>query len=162
MTKHIDPAKYRGVISLGTYIGNHPWLYYLLMCTWGLPFTLLGLLMSLVYLLTFHKPHKYKNSYYFVSHFKGGWGFELGNCFVVSKDIHAKYIHSEWNMLYSHEYGHTVENCIYGPAMLLLALTSTIRYWYRELRYFRRGLEPKTWYDDYWYEFVATNIGAKL
>ncbi len=157
MTKHIDPSKYRGVINLGKYIGKHPWLYYLLMYTWGLPFTLLGLLMSIFYLLTFHKPHKYKNSYYFVSYFKGGWGFELGNCFVVSKDTNV-----EWSMLYEHEYGHTVENCIYGPLMLWLALTSAVRYWYREIRYYWRGLTPKKWYDDYWYEFVATNIGAKL
>ena len=33
---------------------------------------------------------------------------------------------------------------------------SIVRYWYRELKYYRKGLVPPTKYDDIWFEGQAT------
>jgi hypothetical protein len=37
-----------------------------------------------------------------------------------------------------------------------------IRYWYRELKYYRKGLIPKTDYDSVWFEGTATKWGTKV
>lgn len=145
---------YQGTVKKSMFLYRHKVIKYILMYTWGLLYSLVGLLVSIVYLLTFHKPHKFKGVYYFISRSEGGWGFEFGNCFLISKDA------VDDLELMGHELGHTYQNCIWGPLMpFIITIPGTIRYWYRELKYYKKDLEPETDYDDMWGEGSASAIG---
>ncbi|MBO5712210.1 MAG: hypothetical protein J6R47_05160 [Acholeplasmatales bacterium] len=41
----------------------------------------------------------------------------------------------------------------------VICIPSALRYWYRELRYNRKGITPPTKYDDIWFEDEATKLG---
>lgn len=43
--------------------------------------------------------------------------------------------------------------------LFVITIPSAIRYWYRELKYHRKGLVPPTMYDDIWFEGQATRWG---
>lgn len=43
----------------------------------------------------------------------------------------------------------------------VITIPSIIRYWYRELKYNKKGLTPPTEYDDIWFEGQATKWGYK-
>ena len=49
----------------------------------------------------------------------------------------------------------------FGPSEILIQLASAIRYWYRELKYYRKGLRPPKEYDSIWFEGQATRFGYK-
>lgn len=64
--------------------------------------------------------------------------------------------------LLSHEHGHGVQNCIYGPLMpLLVSIPSSTRYHFRNFkkRFFKKA--PKTPYESVWFEKEATVIGQR-
>ncbi len=42
----------------------------------------------------------------------------------------------------------------------VVGIPSMIRYWYRELKYNRKGKVPPTSYDSIWFEGQATRIGV--
>ena len=126
-------------------------LFYILSFTWGLPMTLIGGLVALVLLCTGHKPKKWGGCWYFTIG-KNWGGVELGLVFLTdnNENEHTK----------NHEFGHAIQNCFYGPLMpFIVCIPSAIRYWYRELRYRRKGLQPTTKYDDIWFEGEATELG---
>ena len=128
------------------------WVYYLLSFTWGLVMSLIGCLTSLVLIILGYKPQKFVYGWYFAVGDNWG-GVDLGPCFIVSKSssTHTKY----------HEFGHSVQNCIYGPFMLILvSIPSAIRYWYRVFKYYRKGKRPPTKYESVWFEQQATNLGT--
>ena len=129
-------------------------LFYLLSFTWGLPMTLIGCIVSLALLITGHKPKKHGYTWYFeVGDYWGG--VELGVCFLTDKtsDMDTK----------NHEHGHAIQNCFWGPLMpFVICIPSAIRYWYRELKYHRKGKNPPTEYDDVWFEGDATKRGTRL
>ncbi len=55
-----------------------------------------------------------------------------------------------------HEFGHTVQNCLFGPLFpFLVAIPSATRYWLREI------FPNKEWgpYDGAWFEDAATQCG---
>ena len=129
-------------------------LFYLLSFTWGLPMTLIGLIVALVLMITGHKPKKHGYSL----HFEVGnnWGgLSLGVVFLTDKtpSEHTK----------NHEVGHSIQNCYWGLLFpFVIAIPSAIRYWYRELKYSRKGKFPPTKYDDFWVEGDATKRGTKF
>lgn len=130
-------------------------LFYLIQFTWGILMNLIGLLVSIFMLITFHKPHRIGPSFYFVCRNLEGFGFEIGIFFVVGADSEDKYI-------ITHEAGHGIQNMIFGPFMLfIVSIPSTIRYWYREIKYYNKGLEPTVDYDAIWFEGQATRLGNK-
>lgn len=160
----------------GLWLTNHRPVLYLLLYTWGIVWTAVGLIWSILMLLTFHKPHKHKWGWYFISWFKGGWGFEFGNCFMVAKDVTTvrKYTRHNNNKivtykkvyisneLHDHEIGHVAENAILGPFILLFIIIGIIRYWVYNIGYRKN---PDRWsYDNYndlfWYERYANAIGT--
>lgn len=102
-------------------------LFYLLSFTWGLPMTLIGLIVALILLITGHNPKKYG----YCLHFEIGedWGgLELGIVLLTDKTptSHTK----------NHEHGHAFQNCYFGPLMpLIVSLPSAYRYWLRECGY---------------------------
>ena len=140
--------------KLALKLAKHRWLYYLLNLTWGLPLTLIGFFITLGLLLIGKKPKKYYGIYYFnIGKLWGG--FETGLMFVRDRESN--------DYVSKHELGHTYQNAILGPFMIILvSIPSMIRYWYRELKYERKGLKPKTEYDDIWFEASATYIGIMI
>jgi len=142
--------------SLGIKIAERPVLYYILIFTWGLPLTLLGLLLT-IFLLPFGKIRRYNYIYYIELNTNGRWGFAMGNMFVVSHPNTSL-------MVKSHEFGHTVQNAILGPLMILLvAIPSVVRFhyraWYRKKHAFHPLKVKMPAYDSIWFEHSANIIG---
>ncbi len=129
-------------------------LFYILSFTWGLPMNLIGIAVAVYLLLTGHHAKRWNYCFYF--EVGEGWGgTELGVFFLVNKNPSAH--------IKDHEHGHGIQNCYFGPLMLpIISIPSFLRYWYRELRYHRRGKNPPVAYDSIWFEGSATRLGREL
>lgn len=94
-------------------------LFWLISLTWGGIMTAIGIMGALIALITGHRPYFNKYRVYFK--FGNGWGgLTLGAIVFISKDCE--------NLL-PHEYGHTQQNLIFGPAFpFLIGLPSMLRY----------------------------------
>lgn len=129
-------------------------LYFILSLTWGLPLTLIGCVVSAVLMFFGIKPKRFLYGFYFP--ITNGSGFNMGPIFIVSKNP------SEY--LLKHEFGHSIQNCFFGPfVFLLVVIPSVIRFWYREYLVFTKQsayneLPP---YDSIWFEGTATKFGEK-
>jgi hypothetical protein len=129
-------------------------VFYLLSFTWGLLMTIIGLIVALILIIAGYKPEKYG----YCLHFKIGnyWGgISLGLVFITDKtpSKHTK----------NHEHGHSIQNCYWGILFpFVIAIPSVVRYWYRELKYYRKGKAPTTDYDAIWFEGDATKRGTKF
>jgi hypothetical protein len=132
---------------------KNKYTFYMLSFTWGIIMSLVGIVAALGLLLSGHMPKKWGYCW----HFEVGndWGgLSLGPVFLTSKNpsVHTR----------NHEHGHSFQNCKYGPGMIIISLMSVSRYWYRELKYNRKGLTPSTAYDNAWYERDATKLGTEF
>ena len=129
--------------------------FYLLSFTWGLPLTLIGLIVAAVLLCMGYKPQKWGYCYYFKVGGDSWGGINLGLIFLTDTE--------PIDSIRNHEHGHAIQNCYWGPLFLfVIGIPSAIRYWYRELRYHREGIRPPTLYDDFWAEGQATKWGNEL
>lgn len=128
-------------------------LFYLISFTWGIIMSLIGL-VAILFSLPFRKVHIYHGRLY--ATWGCGWGgVSLGCFFLCSEDC-------QYDSLMSHECGHTIQNCIWGPLMpFIVCIPSAFRYWYREFKYHRKDLTPSTKYDDIWFEGQATKWGKE-
>lgn len=128
--------------------------FYFLSFTWGLPMTLIGLIAALGLIVVGHKPKKYG----YCLHFEvgGNWGgVNFGIVFITSK---APSTHTK-----NHEHGHGIQNCYWGFLFpFAIAIPSVVRYWYRELKYYRKGKLPTTEYDSAWFEGDASKRGTEF
>lgn len=128
-------------------------LYWIGQCTWGLLMNIIGFLVALFMQIIGKTPYCIGHTFMF--YFGKGWGgLTLGAVIIVSEDCSPSTI--------SHEYGHTIQNLIFGPFELFIGIASAIRYWYRELHYYRKGKVPPTKYDDIWFEGQASKWGTKI
>lgn len=130
----------------------NPTLYYILSLTWGLPLTLIGLLVAW-YLMAVEgkQPKRCGGCWYFVIGDKPWGGLELGLVFLIDS---KESVHTKW-----HEYGHSVQNIIFGPLTIFLCwIPSICWYWYREIRA-RKGNPVQSDYDSFWVEHMATQLG---
>lgn len=126
--------------------------FYLLSFTWGLPLTLVGFIVGAALMIAGKKPEKWGACWYFKIGQNWG-GVELGLIFLTDNtpSEHTK----------NHEHGHAIQNCYFGFFMpFIVCIPSATRYWYRELKYHRKGLTPPTKYDDVWFEGQASKLGA--
>ncbi len=122
-------------------------MFYILSFTWGLPMTLIGLIVAAVMMLRGKKPTIYKGCI----HFHSRYNLNLG--IVILSEESDRYI-------MNHEYGHALQNCVYGIfSPFIVTIPSAIRYWYRELKYWRKGKYPPTGYYDIWFEAQASRWG---
>lgn len=139
------------LFKVSMFLTRHMWLYYLLNLTWGALTTYFGLLLTLL-ILPFKRPERFAKTYCFK--LKKNWGgLTVGMMFF--RDT------TSIDHVSMHEYGHTFQNAILGPFMIfIVGIPSTIRYWYRHLKYERKGLMPFKKYDDIWFEGSATEIGS--
>lgn len=130
-----------------------PWTFYTLSFTWGLIVTIGGFLMAFLFLVTGHLPKRCGYCFLFESKRLNG-GFSAGIFIFAGRGASMH--------LLSHEHGHGVQNCIYGPLMpLLVSIPSSTRYHFRNFkkRFFKKA--PKTPYESVWFEKEATVIGQR-
>lgn len=163
MSSNIKPAYEHG--NAGTALFNlcaaateflvrHKKLYYILACTWGSIMTFIGLLVSgSLYLVKskakFNITFKPYNFIYSISVGPDYWGgCNLGLCFLRDQKSD--------DSVAAHEFGHTFQNCIFGPLFpFLVAIPSAARWWDRELNKDKK-FAP---YDSAWFEDAATQCG---
>ena len=130
-------------------------LYNLLSFTWGGIMTLIGGIAALIAICCGIKPRRHGGMIYLAIGENWG-GLSLGRVFFCGKDS------VEDESLKNHEFGHSFQNAWWGPLFpFVIAIPSGIRYWYRELKYYRKGKQPSTNYDSIWFEGQATNLGNK-
>lgn len=130
---------------------NKP-LFYLLSFTWGLPLTLIGIIVGIALMVVGKRPEKWGGCWYFKVG-KNWDGTELGLIFLTNKTP-SEYIRN-------HEHGHAIQNCYFGFFMIpVVCIPSAIRYCYRRFRK-SLGLENKTPYSAIWFEHQADILGDK-
>ncbi len=128
-------------------------LFYIISFTWGGIMSMIGLIVILGLMILGHKPKRFHNRIYIEVGERWG-GLELGCFFITSKNpsLHTK----------QHESGHTIQNAILGIFFpVLIGIPSAVRYWYREIKYYRKGKYPETEYDSIWFEGWASRLGEK-
>ena len=127
-------------------------IFYLVQWTWGILLNIVGAFVALGMLITKHKPYTVGPYVYFRTEWDFG-GVEFGMFFIIGKNCDS---------CACHEMGHGIQNMIFGPFSCILSIASAIRYWYRELKYYRHYLRPPTDYDDWWFEGQATKWGTTM
>lgn len=140
------------------FLVKHRRLYYTFACTWGIIMTAIGLLVSgilkVVKLCSFGKINITFQPYHWIYSISVGpdyWGgCELGLCFLRDQKSN--------DSIASHEFGHTFQNCLFGPLFpFIVALPSAYRWWARELN--KDPNKKFAAYDSAWFEDAATQCG---
>ena len=127
--------------------------FYLLSFSWGLLMNLAGAMVAVFMLVTGHRMRRFGPCFYF-EHGEGWGGMDWGCVIVVNKGAGSH--------LLSHELGHAMQNCRFGPFMpLLVGIPSALRYRFRQLYTRISGRQPKKPYDAIWFEGQATRIGQE-
>ena len=126
-----------------------PGVFYALSLTWGCITTLGGALVALALLITGHRPKKWGYAWCFEAG-RGWGGFSMGPFLVTCRDGGQR--------LRDHEFGHSIQNCRFGPLMpFLVSIPSSLRYHAHRIR--RRRGRPLPPYDAVWFEGQATRLG---
>jgi hypothetical protein len=135
---------------------NNKFLFYLLSFTWGLPMTIIGVVVAITLRALGYEPRKWGYCYYFEIGERWG-GVNFGPIFLTSSTPSA---HTK-----THEHGHAIQNCLLGPLMLFsVSIPSAIRYWCRRW-VVSNGLadsDDLPAYDAVWYERDATKFGTEF
>lgn len=126
-------------------------IYYFLQFTWGLPINIFGFL-AYVFLRIFGLNAKRHGFCRYLSFGENWGGFSLGMFFFCD--------FRESDRTKNHEFGHSIQNCIFGIFMIPLTLVSVCRYHYRGHKE-RIGKPCESQYDDFWFEGQATKLGNK-
>ncbi len=138
------------------FLVKHRWLYYVLACTWGSLMTVIGFVVSFVLavvrLFSKDKSKITFKPYHWIYSISVGprvWGgLEFGLCFL--RDQRSR------GTLNAHEFGHTFQNCLFGPLFpFVVALPSIAWYQFRK----HNPAKVKKPYDSYWFEDAATQCG---
>lgn len=121
--------------------------------TWGIAMTLIGYGARFVFLCTGNKGEK--RGFAKVYKVGKGWGgVSLGTTIIVARDCAT-------TSTIAHELGHGIQNAMYGIfTPFIVSIPSAIRYHYRE-HLKKKGVKPKTGYDDIWFEAQATKLGIE-
>lgn len=131
--------------------------FYTLSWTWGILMSLIGALTVgciLLYGLIAKKGYKLQKHgwCYYIAIGENWGGVNLGMFFLIQS--------RESKSTMWHEHGHAIQNCTWGLLFpFVIALPSVFRYWYREVKYYNKGLRPTTSYDSIWFEGEATELG---
>ncbi|MBM7578096.1 hypothetical protein [Jeotgalibacillus terrae] len=127
------------------------YLFWFIQLTWGVLINVIGICIAAVLLCTGSKPHRFNHAIYFEVGEKWG-GVNFGGFFFVQKNAPDR--------LKSHEYGHSFQNLLLGPFMIVaVTIPSAVRYHVRKVQ-FKKGYSLKP-YDDFWCESWATELGQK-
>lgn len=111
--------------------------------------TILGAICFGVLKLFGFKHYKYNHSYVIeIGNTRSG--MTMGPFIFITKDPS--------HYLLDHEFGHSLQNCYFGPHMVVISIMSVIRFWYRKI--FRKSVTAA--YDDIWFEGTATFLGQRF
>lgn len=140
-------------------------LYLILQCTWGLPQTLVGLIYFIVNLGCRH--YFYHGSVVTIWHSKSS--LSLGLFVFVSDDPFCyypsqveQYSEEEFSrMLLVHEYGHTIQSLIFGPAYLLFVGIPSIAWSFIPIFVKKREREQISYFSAY-PERWANQLGERV
>lgn len=124
--------------------------------TWGILMNILGFICAIPFLIASRFTRHiivYSFRFTIVIEIGKDWGaFSMG-IFTFSCKSADFYMNA-------HELGHSIQNAYLGILFpFVIGIPSVIRYWYRELVYYRYGLYPKTKYYDIWFEKNASKLG---
>lgn len=136
-------------------------MFYFLSFTWGILWTLIGLLVLLFIRIFLNKKVK---EYKIVAGriaiiMKGSLpgAFELGIAYILDEYTYTSYD------LHTHEIGHSIQNARFGPFFLILVIAGAIRFnlwdWFAARHYKKYG--EHLGYDDVWFEGQATRWGEE-
>ena len=132
-------------------------LYTLLQWTWGLPQTLIG---SAVYLIH-KKDHHFDYNGARVTVWDKPAGVSLGRfIFMPARRRGGKANEEVDSFLLEHEYGHTIQSLILGPAYLLLVGAPSL-IWNRLPYFARKRAKTGRSYYSVPFEKTANQLGAK-
>ena len=127
--------------------------FYILSFTWGLPMSLIGLIVCGFLMMCGKKIKKFGHAYY-IEVGVGGSGCEFGWFFVVNKGTSDN--------LKAHELGHAYQNIVFGWLMpFIVCIPSATRYWWRRFRQ-KIGKPCASGYYDIWFEKQASTIGKAV
>ncbi len=128
--------------------------FYILSYTWGILLTVVGWLVAGVLMLLGYKPKRWGGSHYFVVG-KNWGGLSIGTTIVVSE-------YSNRADILNHEFGHSVQNCYFGPfCLFLVTIPSFARACWREFVVWA-GIKKRAELPDYysiWFERTASELG---
>lgn len=138
------------------FLVKHRWLYYLLACTWGLLWTLVGLVISgILAIVKFCSGGKAKitfKPYHWIYNISVGpnfWGgLEFGLCFLRDQKSRGN--------LNAHEFGHSFQNCLFGPLFPLIVVIPSATWYHSRKKNKEKAKKP---YDSMWFEDAATQCG---
>lgn len=136
--------------------------FYLLSFTWGILFTLIGLLaLAFIFMFLNHKIYMYKRvagrlAIIFKRDLPGG--MNLGLIYITDKSQEKNY------RLHTHEIGHSIQNAWFGPLFIpIIAIPSLIRasFWSHISRKKKAKTGKYPDYDRIWFEGQATKLGEQ-
>ena len=134
-------------------------------CTWGIILTFIGLIASLVCLATGKfNIKKCKNSPLIAIVLKSD--YSMGSATLGLFCITGKYNYEhgivdapiEFSVM-DHEWGHTIQNALTGPAMIIVALCSLI--WCGIIHPLKKKKDPSLSYYSFWTESWANELGLQ-
>ena len=126
-------------------------IFYVMSFTWGLPLTLVGAVVALFLLVTGHRPHRWHGCVCFEIGKTRWGGLNLGLVILCQKGAS--------DSLKAHELGHAIQNCYFGPIMLLFVTCSAARY--HDITRREKHGKPVPEYDAWWFEGQATTLGTR-
>lgn len=135
----------------GIWIDKHVWLYYLLLCTWGVLETIAGLSVALAMIISGHRPNKSHRGFYFLAGDNWG-GFSLSFIDVIGKNMG-----DEWTVhTIHHECGHSYQVALFGPFWLFLVAVPS------QVRWCIAASGREITYEKAWFEESATDVGNEV
>jgi len=109
--------------------------------------TAIGFVASTVIMALGYKPKQHKLAHYFL--IPGKWGgITLGTTIIVC---------NETQHLLDHEFGHTLQNALFGIFMPFIGIASFVRATMRRIQQKNGKILPP--YDSVWWESQATHWG---
>lgn len=126
--------------------------FYILSFTWGIIMTLIGLIAAAAVMITTKQRLKRNQYGFYLIVGDNNSGLSLGFITFLNKGAES---------LLEHEFGHSVQNCYYGPFMIVINLWSAARFWFREylVRFRHKKYADLPSYDSIWFEGLATKLG---
>ena len=124
--------------------------FYTLQWTWGIIVNLVGFLIYMVLTKILGcQSHPYGEATYVILPWELNCGFSAGLYIFISPKSEK---------VLPHEYGHSIQNAVYGPFNLIIVISSIVRFWSRRAQK-AAGHPPKTGYYDIWFERQASEWG---
>lgn len=138
------------------FLDRHVWIYWVLLFTWGIIESIVGLLIMIFLLVIGKKPYRSHRGVYFIVGNNWG-GFSMSFLSVIADDMGAEYTIDT----VKHECGHSYQVCLFGVFwFFIVGIPSQIRY-IRDCVYRKKGKECSD-YNMIWFEGEATDFGREF